>query len=100
MIGQRTGTPFKQFVTRRVLTPIGAHRTVVSAEGQVESDVDELYRFELGLESNRAFGVDSALATDGSSDVRQQGSGQLPGWESSVHDGATPPACAGLYMES
>ena len=84
LIAQRAGTSFQQLVTRRILTPVGAHRTVASADGQVQSDVDELYRFELGLESNRTFGIDSALSTDGSSDVRQQGNGHVPGWEATT----------------
>jgi cyanophycinase len=87
VIALRTGTPFAQLVARRILTPIGAHRTVVSSDGQVQSNVDELYRFELGLETNRTFGVDSALATDGSGDVRQQGNGLVPGWPSSAESG-------------
>lgn len=87
LIGKRTGTPFQQFATRRVLTPIGAHKTKISPDGQVESDVDELYRFELGLESNRAFGADGGVATDGSSDVKQEGNGNIPGWESTAPGG-------------
>jgi CubicO group peptidase (beta-lactamase class C family) len=87
LIAQRTGTPFVQLVTRRILTPIGAHKTVVSPDGQVQSNADELYRFELGLETNRTFGVDSVIATDGSADVRQQGGGQLPGWQSAAQNG-------------
>jgi cyanophycinase len=86
LITQRVGTPFAQFVGRRVLTPIGAHKTVIGPEGQVQSNVDELYRFELGLEGNRSFGMDSAFATDGSSDVGQQG-GRIPGWEPSAEHG-------------
>jgi CubicO group peptidase (beta-lactamase class C family) len=87
LVEQRSGTSFEQFVTRRILTPIGAHRTVVSPNGQIRSDVDELYRFELGLESNRTFGGDNAAATDGSSEVRQQGSGSGPGWEMTTENG-------------
>jgi cyanophycinase len=87
LIGERTGTPFAQFVTRRILTPIGAHRTIVSPEGPIRSDVDELYRFELGLETNHSFGDDSALSTDGSNDVRQQSTGRALGWEVSTENG-------------
>ena len=69
LIERRTGTSFVQFVTRWILSPIGAHRTVVAPDGQVQSNVDELYRFELGLEASPTFGVDSTVAADGSNDV-------------------------------
>ena len=88
LLEHRSGTPFQQLVTRRILTPVGAHRTVVSSNGQVQSDVDELYRFELGLESNRAFGAETPAASDGSSEVKQQSSGNAPGWETTTEDGA------------
>jgi CubicO group peptidase (beta-lactamase class C family) len=71
LLTKQSGTPFTQIVTRRIFTPIGAHKTIVSADGQLQSNVDELYRWELGLEHNREFGADSVPATDGSSDVRQ-----------------------------
>jgi cyanophycinase len=72
IVTKRSGTPFSQFVGRRMLMPIGAHKTVVDSDGQVHSNVDELYRWELGLENNRDFSADSAAsATDGSTDVRQ-----------------------------
>ena len=87
LVEQRSGTSFPQFVTRRILTPVGAHRTVVSPTGDVQSDVDELYRFELGLESNRTFGAVTPAATDGSSEVRQQSSGSAPGWEATTENG-------------
>jgi cyanophycinase len=87
LLTQRTGTPFVQFVTRRILTPIGAHKTIVGADGHVQSNVDELYRFELGLETNRTFGIDGSVATDGSGDVRQQGNGHPPGWQGSAQGG-------------
>src|SRR5437763_7717523 len=71
LLTKRSGTPFTQLVTRRIFTPIGAHKTTVGSDGQLQSNVDELYRWELGLENNRDFGADSAATTDGSTDVRQ-----------------------------
>ena len=71
LLTKRSGTPFTQLVTRRIFTPIGAHKTTVGSDGQLQSNVDELYRWELGLENNRDFGADSAAMTDGSTDVRQ-----------------------------
>lgn len=44
-------TPFQSCVTRQLGVPIGLHRTVAAADGTVQSDVDELYRLELGLEN-------------------------------------------------
>jgi cyanophycinase len=71
LITKRTGTRFDTLVTRRIFGPIGAHKTNAFADGQLESNVDELYRWELGLEHNRDFAADSVAETDGSTDVRQ-----------------------------
>ncbi len=43
-------TPFQSCITRRVAGPIGLHKTSATAGGDVQSDVDELYRLALGLE--------------------------------------------------
>lgn len=43
-------TPFQACVARRVGTPVGFHKTTATADGQVTSDVDELYRLALGLD--------------------------------------------------
>jgi len=48
-------TPLQRCMTRQVGTPIGMHKTNATSEGQVMSDVDELYRFELGLENPRTW---------------------------------------------
>ena len=71
LLTKQSGVPFDTLIMRRIFTGIGAHKTVVSRDGQMRSNVDELYRWELGLESNRAFGVDNSTPTDGSTDVRQ-----------------------------
>lgn len=45
-------------ITRRLLTPIGTHKTQIDTTGgtlRVQSNVDELYRLELGLESPGIF---------------------------------------------
>jgi cyanophycinase len=87
IVAKRTGTPFTQLVTRRIFAPIGAHKTIVGSDGLLQSNVDELYRWELGLESYRDFAADSGLATDGSSEVRQ-----LPmhaGWQTESRRGMT-----------
>ncbi len=50
LIGQRGGGSYMQQITRRIFTPIGMHKTVAdSVTGEFQSNVDELYRWELGL---------------------------------------------------
>ena len=44
-------TPLQRCIARQVSTPIGMHRTTATADGQVQSSVDELYRLALGLEN-------------------------------------------------
>ena len=53
--GANPGTPFQSCITRRVSTPVGLHKTTATPDGQVQSNVDELYRVALGLENPRTF---------------------------------------------
>jgi len=53
--GANPGTPFQTCITRRVSTPVGLHKTTATPDGQVQSNVDELYRVALGLENPRTF---------------------------------------------
>jgi len=46
---------YNAYLARHVYTPVGEHKTSATANGEVHSDVDELYRFELGLENPAAF---------------------------------------------
>lgn len=66
LLGAKAGVPYAQLLSRLIYAPIGAHKTVVdtsgSAAGQVRSNVDELYRLELGLESERSWLRDTASA--------------------------------------
>src|SRR5205085_12235998 len=48
-------TPLQRCVARQLGAPIGMHKTNATADGQVLSDVDELYRLELGLENPRTW---------------------------------------------
>ena len=48
-------TPLQRCVTRQVSTPIGMHKTSATADGQILSNVDELYRLALGLENPRTW---------------------------------------------
>jgi cyanophycinase len=65
--GGRAGppmSPLESCVTRRISTPIGMHRTAAGAGDSVRSDVDELYRFSLGLEHSTAFSRDTTHPLD------------------------------------
>jgi cyanophycinase len=66
-------TPVQRCVTRQVGGPIGMHKTNATPDGQVQSNVDELYRLELGLENPRTW-RDADLTR---------------GWESSTVNGTT-----------
>ena len=48
-------TPLERCVTRQISGPIGMHKTGATADGQVQSNVDELYRLALGLENPRTW---------------------------------------------
>lgn len=57
----RAMTAFQRCVARQVSLPIGMHRTTASDDGQVSSDVDELYRLALGLDDPQIWpGADRA----------------------------------------
>jgi CubicO group peptidase (beta-lactamase class C family) len=95
LVAKRTGTQFVQFVTRRLFTPIGAHKTIVGSDGRLQSNVDELYRWELGLEHNADFAFDTvAASTDGSTDARQTVM-RGAGWRADSYRGLTRYAAYG-----
>ena len=48
-------TPLQRCVARPVSAPVGMHKTSAAADGQVLSNVDELYRLALGLENPRTW---------------------------------------------
>jgi len=48
-------TPLQRCVTRQLGAPVGMHKTNATADGQVQSNVDELYRLELGLQNPRTW---------------------------------------------
>lgn len=43
-------TPFQRCVSQRAASPVGLHKTSATPQGDVQSNVDELYRVSLGLE--------------------------------------------------
>ncbi len=55
LLAKKGGASFTSLVTRRIMTPIGMHKTVAdSVTGLWQSNVDELYRWELGLTAIKA----------------------------------------------
>ncbi len=79
MVAKSEGTTYAQYVARRLFTPIGAHKTVVDSAGAFQSNVDELYRLELGLENPRAFDAPRAAATTRDASM---------GWSADTYRGA------------
>jgi cyanophycinase len=74
-------TPFQNCVAQRISTPIGMHKTTATADGDVMSDVDELYRLELGLQTPTTFLRDTTAAPPtGSVDATR-------GWQSDTYRG-------------
>lgn len=76
LVAKSVGSSYSQYVTRRVFAPVGAHKTVVDSGGAFASNVDELYRLELGLQSSRTFANDNAsTGTAPASAVRDESLG-------------------------
>jgi cyanophycinase len=71
-------TPFQTCVSGRVSTPVGMHKTTATEDGQVQSNVDELYRLSLGLENPRTFIRDTT--STGAIDLTK-------GWEADSYHG-------------
>jgi CubicO group peptidase (beta-lactamase class C family) len=57
-------TPLQRCVNTKISTPVGMHKTNATAENQIMSNVDELYRLELGLENPRGFARDTTVKLD------------------------------------
>ena len=56
------GPVYPRFLARRLFAPVGITRTTADADGGIQSNVDELYRWALGLEHPRTFTADSTGA--------------------------------------
>jgi cyanophycinase len=78
-----TSTPFQSCIARRVSTPIGMHKTTANVDGDVQSDVDELYRLELGYQNPRTFTRDTTSDANGN----PKGLDQSKGWEADTYHG-------------
>jgi len=76
--GQDT-LPYTTFVTRRIYTPIGARKTTVDTTGgrNFSSNVDELYRLELGLQHPGTWVRDTLAASDAAAVPVDPGQGWL-----------------------
>jgi len=79
-------TPFQTCISSRVSTPIGMHKTNATADGQVHSDVDELYRLALGLENPRTFVRDT---TSGDSNAAGRSFDSARGWQADTYRGVS-----------
>lgn len=75
---------YARLLDARIFTPIGAHKTAV-VEGQLQSNVDELYRFALGLSVPATFLGD----TTGNALAPFAGPPEAIGWQADTFHGAT-----------
>jgi cyanophycinase len=85
----RGGTPappmtaFQRCVTQRVSTPVGMHKTTASEAGDVQSNVDELYRLALGLENPRTY----TRGATGDPNAERESIDYAKGWEADTYRG-------------
>jgi cyanophycinase len=77
-------TPLQTCVSSRVSMPVGMHKTNATADGQVLSNVDELYRLALGLENPRTFTRDT---TSGDSSGGGHAFDSARGWQADTYHG-------------
>ena len=75
-------TPFQNCITRRISTPIGMHKTTATADGLVQSSVDELYRLSLGLQNPRTYARDTTAGTGPAVDLTR-------GWKAESYGGVS-----------
>ena len=66
LLATRSRVGYPQLLARRLFAPVGINRSTVGADGEIQSNVDELHRLALGLQWSRAFSRDSsgAIASD------------------------------------
>jgi cyanophycinase len=88
-----SSTPFQTCVASRVSTPVGMHKTNATADGQVHSNVDELYRLALGLENPRTFTRDT---TSGDSGAASHSFDSARGWQADSYRGVSRLSAFGL----
>ncbi|MFI5311773.1 MAG: cyanophycinase, partial [Gemmatimonadales bacterium] len=78
-------TPFQRCVSQRVSTPIGMHKTSATEAGEVQSDVDELYRMALGLENPRTY----TRGAPADPNAQREPIDYAKGWDSDSFHGST-----------
>jgi cyanophycinase len=79
-------TPLQNCFQRRISTSVGLHKTTMNRDGQVQSDVDELYRVALGFENGRTFTRDTTSAAGDNGAARTID--LTAGWETDNRAGA------------
>jgi len=94
LLAKQGGQQLNQLANTRLYTPIGMHKTDVdSSTGAFRSNVDELYRFELGLTANRSLteaeGVNVFTPVDGGT------AGNSLGWRVDQYKGHVRQAAYG-----
>jgi len=91
LLAGKAGMAYAQLITRRIYAPIGAHKTALDtsgpAAGLVRSNVDELYRLALGLESDRTWIRDTLSTGAGSGEAKPID--PALGWRSDRYEGLT-----------
>ena len=76
----RPMTPMRTCIDGKIATPVGWHKTTTTADNTVMSDVDELYRFALGLDAPRTFIKDTTANGQSKFDVTK-------GWTAEPYKG-------------
>ena len=90
LITKRGGTPYATLTNMRIMTPIGMHKTVAdSTTGLWQSNVDELYRWELGLTADRALTQDTVTHISMFTPVGGTATGPALGWMVDSYRGLT-----------
>jgi cyanophycinase len=89
---QPPATPFQRCVATRISTPVGMHKTAATPDGEVQSNVDELYRLSLGLEVPRTFVRDTASSSPRAATAFDPNKG----WQSDTYKGVTRYAAYGV----
>lgn len=85
IVADRSGGTYADMVQRRLMTIVGRQRTTAAADGSIMSNVDELYRWELGLRAynNLTTSGDDAMFAPGGG----TGAGNGLGWVLGVYRG-------------
>jgi CubicO group peptidase (beta-lactamase class C family) len=88
LVSRKNGGAYAQLVTQRVFTPVGMHRTTVdSSTARFRSNVDELYRLELGLTYTKAMTEEGTTSIF--TPVGGGASGAALGWTVDTFNGTT-----------